>query len=185
MKVLCLLAGLLACALPLMAQTAPPKPVVPPAQRDLLALHVTVARYDSTAYHRCMGMTTLCPDKCGSSGDFASFTVLRYLDYEKLGEYGDPKTDTFTVQVNDNMGNVKVPIDFQAHITALKPGDIVLLAWRHDYVTKDGTSSPERPIILLSSVNKKTADLLLKDATVRPTAPPIEEKPANLQVPAN
>lgn len=176
MKVFYLLAGLFICVLPLMAQTAPPKPVVPPEQRDLLALHVTVARYDGTAYHRCMGKTTLCPDKCGSSGDFATFTVLRYLDYEKLGEYGDPKTDTFTVQVNDNLGNILVPTDIQAHMKTLKPGDVVLLAWRHDYVTKNGTSSPERPIILLNPVNTKTANLLLKDATVRPTAPLTEDK---------
>ena len=178
MKALCLLTGLLALALPLMAQTAPPNPVVTPEQRTLLALHVTVARYDGTAYHQCRGMAALCPDKCGNSGDFATLTILRYLSYEMLGEYGDPKTDIFTVQVNDNMGHVTVPLVIQAQIKALKQGDIVLLAWRHDYVTRDGASYPERSIILLDLVNKPAADALLKKATVRPTGPPTEEKPA-------
>ena len=42
-------------------------------------------------------------------------------------------------------------------ILALKPGDMVHLKWNHDYVTKDGTSSPERPIVALKPMKTKPA----------------------------
>jgi hypothetical protein len=44
------------------------------------------------------------------------------------------------------MGNAKVPAPIAKAILALKPGDLVHLQWNHNYVTKDGSSSPERPI---------------------------------------
>ena len=77
--------------------------------RQLLSSHDTVARFTGIKDHRCMGRTALCPDRCGDSGNLASFTVVRYLDYRK-------------------------------------PGDTVRLTWRHDYVTRNGSKFPERPI---------------------------------------
>ena len=44
------------------------------------------------AYRRCLGRTALCPDNCGQSGDFATFDILTYVDYQKPGEYGDEKS---------------------------------------------------------------------------------------------
>jgi hypothetical protein len=38
----------------------------------------------------------------------------------------------------------------------------VLLSWNHDYVTKQGTSSPERPIVKLEKVTPERAAKLLQ-----------------------
>jgi hypothetical protein len=136
-------------------------------KRELLAENNTVAKFTGIAYQQCRGMTAECPDNCGQSGDFASFEIVSYLVYRKLGEYGDPKATTYTFQVEDNMKNLKVPKELAAEVRGLKPGDFVLLNWRHDYVTTfeaggGSSSSPERPITKLQKISKDEADRLVK-----------------------
>jgi hypothetical protein len=63
------------------------------AKVETLARHETVAEFRGMNYHLCLGLTTLCPDRCGDSGTLATFRIVNYLNYEKLGEYGDPKCD--------------------------------------------------------------------------------------------
>ena len=126
-------------------------------KRELLAKHQTVAQFDGVEYHRCLGMTTLCPDKCGSSGDMASFRIHKYLAYEKPGQYGDEKQKQYSFLVEDNMKNLKVPEAIRDTVKSLKKGDLVLLDWQHDYVTKDGSSSPERPIKKLEKITREEA----------------------------
>ena len=116
---------------------------------ELLSSHDTKARFTGIADHKCMGRTALCPDRCGHSGKLATFEITEYLAYEKPGEYGDPKQETFQVLLEDNMGNLKVSAPIAKAIRALKPGDLVHLKWNHNYVTKDGASSPDRPIQLV------------------------------------
>jgi hypothetical protein len=115
-------------------------------KRELLSSHSTTAKFTGIKEHTCMGRTSLCPNECGHSGELASFEIIKYLAYEKPGEYGDPKQEVFQILIQDNMGNAKVPADILAKIRALKPGDEVKLDWNHDYVTKDRSSFPERPI---------------------------------------
>ena len=119
---------------------------------DTLALHETVAEFRGTNYHRCAGLTSLCPDKCGESGTLATFRIVNYVTYEKLGEYGDPKCDEFAFLVEDNMKHPKVPADIWATVNSLKPGNMVLLSWKHDYVTSEGGSAPERPLTRLEKI---------------------------------
>jgi hypothetical protein len=118
----------------------------PAVKTELLSSHDTKAIFKGISDHKCMGRTSLCPDRCGASGKLANFEITEYLAYEKPGEYGDPKQKTFQVLIEDNMGNAKVPAPIAKAILALKPGDLVHLQWNHNYVTKDGSSSPERPI---------------------------------------
>jgi hypothetical protein len=99
-----------------------------------------------------MGLTSLCPDKCGESGALATFRIVNYVTYEKLGEYGDPKCDEFAFLVEDNMKHPKVPADIRATVNSLKQGDIVLLSWKHDYVTNQNGSAPERPLTRLEKI---------------------------------
>ncbi len=119
---------------------------------DSLARHETVAEFRGTNYHRCMGLTSLCPDKCGESGALATFRIVYYVTYEKLGEYGDPKCNEFAFLVEDNMKHPKVSADIHAAVNSLKKGDIVLLSWKHDYVTSKGGSAPERPLTRLEKI---------------------------------
>jgi hypothetical protein len=129
-------------------------------KREVLSKHQTVAQFEKVAYQRCLGMTALCPDKCGGSGDFASFRILKYLAYEKPGEYGDPKQTEYIFQVEDNMKNLKITKAMKDIVTALKPGDYLLLDWQHDYVTADGTSSPDRVLKKLQKITREEADKL-------------------------
>jgi hypothetical protein len=122
------------------------KKLKPAEKRELLSSHDTVAVFKGIREHRCMGLTSLCPDRCGHSGKMATFGIVEYLAYEKPGEFGDPKQESFMVLIEDNMKNPKVPAAIRDAILELKEGAKVRLKWNHDYVTRDGSSSPERPI---------------------------------------
>lgn len=125
------------------------KKLNPPQERQLLSTHDTLAEFKGLTDHRCRGLTSLCPDRCGHSGKLATFAIIEYRAYEKPGEYGDPKQERFMVLIEDNMGNAKVSPDIRKVILGLKPGERVHLKWNHDYVTRDGSKFPERPIVLL------------------------------------
>jgi hypothetical protein len=137
-------------------------------KRQLLANHETVAKLKNIAFQKCRGLTAMCPDNCGDSGDYANFTIVAYTKYEKPGEYGDPKSDTFSFQIQDNRKKLKVTKELADTAKALKPDDYVILTWHHDYVTRTeggGSSSfPERPIIKLEKISKEDADKLIKNA---------------------
>lgn len=135
-------------------RTAVEKKLMPKEKRELLSSHDTMARFTGIKDHKCMGLTSMCPDECGHSGKLATFEIVKYLNYEKPGEYGDPKQEQFMVLIEDNKGNVKVPAEIHMAILALKPGDLIHLKWNHDYVTRDRSSFPERPITLLEKKEK-------------------------------
>lgn len=115
-------------------------------KRELLSVHETEAKFEGLRQHVCMGRTALCPDDCGHSGRMAVFTITKYLRYDRPGEYGDEKQLSFHVLVEDNHGNQKIPSAQRDAIHALKPDVAVRLDWNHDYVTRDGSSFPERVI---------------------------------------
>ena len=119
----------------------------PRKDAELLSAHETVARYMGLTAHICRGLTSLCPDRCGDSGALATFAVVRYLHYEKHGEYGDPQAERLLVLVEDQHGRPKVPPLVRMAIRDLKEGATVLLSWHHEYVTRNGASWPERPIV--------------------------------------
>ena len=127
-------------------------------KRELLSEHHTVAVFDGVEFRLCRGRTALCPENCGHSGNFAFFTVKKYVKYEKHGEYGDPQQKSFVVQVSDfdkmPFGNPEI----SKTIAGLKKGDLVHLSWNHDYVTKNGTSSPERPIVKLEKMKQEQGE---------------------------
>jgi hypothetical protein len=130
--------------------------------RQFLADHQTLAVFDGLQYRLCRGLTALCPKECGDSGEFANFSIRKYVKYQKLGQYGDEKQTSFPVQVSDYNKKPKGDAEINKTVAGLKKGDYVLLSWRHDYVTKDGVSSPERPIVKLEKIDKAKAEELLK-----------------------
>ena len=133
-------------------------------QRELLSDHQTVAKLEGVKMRKCMGRTSLCPDRCGHSGNFASFQIVGYLSYKKPGKYGDEQAKTYLFQVDDNNGNPKIDKELAATVSALKEGDTVLLNWRHDYVTREGSKFPERIVYKLQRITAEEGDKLLKDA---------------------
>lgn len=142
--ILALLALSSALAAPLTA--ADPAPA-PPEKSELLATHKVEATFTGLAFRRCMGLTSLCPEECGESGEFATFRIVRYLDYQKLGEYGDPKQTEYLIQVSDFHKKPKGDPKLLEWVRTLKPGDTVILNWEHRYVTNHNGSAPQRPLI--------------------------------------
>ena len=124
-------------------------------QRDLLSVHKTVAIYDGQVNQPCFFMTSLCPDMCGHGGITEIFSIVKYLKYEKPGQYGDPKSDKYHVQPSDPLDHTGLTEDRKNKLAGLTKGDYVLLSWNHDYVHRDGCSSPERPITKLEKISKE------------------------------
>jgi hypothetical protein len=132
------------------SETVPDKVVI-------LARHETVAVFNGISDHRCLGLTSLCPDRCGHSGRMASFAIISYLSYEQPDPFGDPQSETFAFLIEDTMQQRKVPSAIFAAINTLQAGDHVLLSWDHTFVTINGTSGPERPVTRLEKIASGTS----------------------------
>ena len=184
---LAILAGIaLSATLPLTAADAPaPAPAVEKIERKLLSSHDAIATFVGLKEHRCMGRTALCPDRCGDSGTMATFSIVKYLDYQKPGKYGDAQAKTFSFLIN------KVQPDL---VKGLQAGDTVRLTWRHDYVTHTDAegrsgSAPERPVSKIQKLTGEEAAALIADppkppegtASVPPTLTVTGEIPASLE----
>ena len=68
-------------------------------------------------------------------------------DYRKPGKYGDEKQEQLMVDVNPAHKPILQGADILKKISALKPGDKVLLHWAHYYMHRNSGSFPERPVI--------------------------------------
>ncbi len=126
-------------------------------KRTLLSKHQTIAVLKEVKEHKCLGRTSLCPDKCGHSGKVAVFEIKEYLGYKKLDRWGSDKQKQFFVQLSGfRQGSDRKPdkktIDA---INKLKVGDTVLLSWDHNRVETSSMSRGERKI---TKLEKKTAD---------------------------
>ncbi len=146
----------------------------PNEKRELLARHETLAVFEGVNYRLCRGLTSRCPKACGDSGEFASFGIKKYLKYEQPGQYGDSEQETFLVQVSDYDKRPKGDSKILETVKSLNKGDHVLLSWHHDYVTKEGASFPERPIVKLQKVSQTKAEELMqtpRDRVPRATTP--------------
>lgn len=138
--------------LPVYSEEALPPKVVEEVQ--LLSSHETVAVFDGLHFQKCRHLTSNCPDHCHHAGSVASFTIKKYLNYEKPGKYGDPEAKAFRVMVEDQLGEVTVSKGILAKIKTLKPGTVLDLSWNHNYVTNNGSSFPVRTITKLEVQTK-------------------------------
>ncbi len=160
----------------------------PQETREMLSAHETVAVFEGTREHRCMGRTSLCPDRCGDSGTLAVFKITGYLDYQKPGQYGDGKADSYMFMTANNMGNKKVGDEMAKRVAGLKKGDAVLLSWQHDYVTrtegKFSSKFPDRTVTKLQKITRLEGDKLLQAKTREAAAPGTTAAPPPAQRPA-
>ena len=69
-----------------------------------------MARFTGLKDHQCGGRTALRPHRCGDSGKLATFSIVKYLGYEKPGEYADPKQEQFQIIIEYNLKNPKVAV---------------------------------------------------------------------------
>lgn len=117
--------------------------------REPLSIHETDAEFVAIAQQPCRHLTALCPDRCDHGGSVAEFKILAYRRHEKTSPYGDDKAEKFRVRVRGREGKPLVAEALLRDIESLKPGDKLRLDWRHEYVTRDGSSFPERPVTTL------------------------------------
>merc|ERR1712039_172251 len=97
----------------------------------------------------CMFKTSLCPNQCGHATDFYKFEIVG-VDVTVNPESSQAKfcspcaTGTINGISGADMGA------FVGVANELCVGDTVTLDWNHDYVTRDGCGSPERPVTNLA-----------------------------------
>lgn len=128
---------------------------------ELLSDHEAEAEFTGIIHRKCMFRTALCPDRCDHPKDFATFRIIKYLDYRKPGEYGDEKQETLMIDMDPAHKPMLQGADILKEISSLKPGDRVVLHWSHYYMHRNSGSFPERPVIsihLLSSAEEKTEE---------------------------
>ena len=124
------------------------------ASRELLSRHVCEARF--TGYEDSMDpMLRVHPPR--PARKLAVFSIEKYLDYEKPGEYGDGRAERFTISP-DECADAAIATT----LASLSPGDRVKLAWNHDYVTRTDEGggvikSPERPVVLLEKLESSAS----------------------------
>eukprot|EP00928_Gymnodinium_smaydae_P026304 TRINITY_DN20703_c0_g2_i1.p1 TRINITY_DN20703_c0_g2~~TRINITY_DN20703_c0_g2_i1.p1 ORF type:complete len:389 (+),score=80.30 TRINITY_DN20703_c0_g2_i1:39-1205(+) len=117
---------------------------------EVLSKHMAKAKYVGLQEGR-ESMMRCWPPRQNQS--WASFQIVEYISYEKPGKYGDAKLepdDEFRFLPESQCE------DIQDIFSSLKPGQDVVIAWEHTYVTKtDGThtqKAPERQVIKLQVV---------------------------------
>ena len=126
-----------------------------PVKRELLARHVTLAIFNGSPFRTCRGLTRRCPENCGGSGEFATFSIEKYLEYDKPGKYGSDKQTSHLIQISNFHRKPMGDPAILKVIVELKEGDHVVLAWDHEYVTSKGSSAPDRPVKELRRLTKE------------------------------
>lgn len=130
-------------------------------KRQILSIHKTVAVFTGTLNVKCKGRTALCPERCGHSGTYSTFSIKKYLEYMKPGENADPKQENIKFKMDGKKKAPGLSKKILSVIEELEAGDPVLLAWTHEYVTNDSISSPERVFGSLERLSpEKVAELL-------------------------
>lgn len=119
--------------------------------RENLAKSHVLATFNGITERPCMAMIHPPPPP----QRFADFTIHEYIEYEKFGKYGDEQSDRHGVELGKDQSEEVI-----GAIEALEPGELVELAWQHDYVTfsEDGgrtsSKSPMRPVYILERAPK-------------------------------
>ncbi len=121
-----------------------------PEAKPFTSTHVFTAVYEGTHFHTCLGLTSLCPDECGSSGEMAVFDVLDYDHFIVNGESGTEQLEKYQVLITDYYKN-----DLDEHyvddIKALEEGDKVKIHVEYVY---DTTLDVVQPVENLISIEK-------------------------------
>ena len=119
-------------------------PEAPLPSGELLSDHVAEAEFTGIIHRK---------DKCDHPKDFATFRIIKYLDYRKPGKYGDEKQEKLMVDVNPAHKPILQDASVLKQISALKPGDKVVLHWSHYYMHQDSSSFPQRPVISIKHLS--------------------------------
>lgn len=103
-------------------------------KKPFTSTHIFVAQFEGINYRICNGMTTLCPDKCGNSGEIATFRVIDYKYFMVNGEGGTQKLENYQVFISDYHRN-DLDMPFVSKIRNLNEGDFVTIHLEYVYDT--------------------------------------------------
>ncbi|MBE6418467.1 MAG: hypothetical protein E7033_08410 [Akkermansiaceae bacterium] len=119
-----------------------------PQQAELLAVNKVEAHYLGTVHIPCRHKTADCPDKCNHGYTAARFRVVRNLNYEKIGQYGDDCIEP-GAWLYINLSSPTPGQDDEAlfrFIDKLKVGDSVRITQKHYYGQQGDCMEPFRPV---------------------------------------
>tara|TARA_B110000093_G_C12880021_1_gene371508 strand:- start:591 stop:1049 length:459 start_codon:yes stop_codon:yes gene_type:complete len=74
-------------------------------KNDFSTYHRFKAIFKGIEYNKCLGRTALCPIDCGSSGDFATFKILKYEKLEGDGLTRKEQLKKYTIKISDYYKN--------------------------------------------------------------------------------
>ena len=74
-------------------------------KNDFSTYHRFKAVFKGIEYNKCLGRTALCPIDCGSSGDFATFKILKYEKLEGDGLTRKEQLKKYTIKISDYYKN--------------------------------------------------------------------------------
>jgi hypothetical protein len=119
-------------------------------KNEFSTYHTFKAVFKGIEYNKCMGRTAMCPIDCGSSGNFATFKILKYEKLEGDGLTRREQLKKYTIKTSDyyknsfNDPNIKF-------IDKLKRNDKVDIEVVFTY---DNTTSVVRTIEKVISIKK-------------------------------
>jgi len=122
--------------------------------KPFTSTHVFVAEFEGIEFHTCMGMTALCPDQCGHSGNMAKFKIIEYKELNINGLAGTEKLDTYEVLISDYHKN-DLNKDYVADIKSLQVGDEVTI---HIDFVYDTTKTTVETVENIINITKNIAD---------------------------
>lgn len=124
-------------------------------KKPFTSTHIFNAIYDGTKFHKCLGMTANCPEKCGSSGNMATFKVTNYKEFLVNGQAGNEKLTEYSVLISDyyqkDLDKPYVPV-----IKSLKKGEEVIIHLEFVYDTTQSTVSTVENLISITPNDNST-----------------------------
>jgi hypothetical protein len=75
------------------------------SKNDFSTYHKFKAVFKGIEYNKCMGRTAMCPIDCGSSGNFATFKILKYEKLEEDGLARKEQLKKYIIKTSDYYKN--------------------------------------------------------------------------------
>lgn len=117
-------------------------------QRETMYAYAANATYLGSRHQPCRFRTSLCPHQCGHATDVYRF----HLDQLTATKNEASSHVRWVTPEEAGKEHLVGEADLNSYIElakSLKPGDMVALEWSHDYVTRGGSSFPDRPVTRL------------------------------------
>lgn len=111
--------------------------------------YAATATFQGSKHQPCRHMTSECPDRCGHATRVYEFQLnvlhITAAPDSKNAQWVTPKKEGDVHCIAENTMGAWLPAAQE-----LSPGDQCALEWSHDYVTMNGCSGPQYPVLKLA-----------------------------------